>query len=91
MELFAAIQGQDLARARRVNERIYPVIQAFYAPPILDMHNRMKTCLQLLGRLDSPVVRPPLARLDDAEVAGLRVALIRAGMLSAVPKVAAIK
>src|SRR5438105_5395345 len=38
--LFEAVRNGDLARARAINERIYPLAQAFYAPPFLDMHNR---------------------------------------------------
>ena len=38
-------------RAQAINERMYPLQQAFYAPPFLDMHNRMKEALVLLGRL----------------------------------------
>ena len=49
--LFAAIQAEDLHRARQINARILPLTQAFYADPFLDMHNRMKECLVLLGRL----------------------------------------
>jgi 4-hydroxy-tetrahydrodipicolinate synthase len=33
------------------------------------MHNRMKEALVLLGRLDKAVVRPPLVKLTDAEIA----------------------
>jgi 4-hydroxy-tetrahydrodipicolinate synthase len=36
------------------------------------MHNRMKEALVLLGRQDGPaVVRPPLMKLTDAEIAGI--------------------
>ena len=38
-------------------------------PPFLDMHNRMKECLVLLGRLEKAVVRPPLMKLSEAEIA----------------------
>jgi 4-hydroxy-tetrahydrodipicolinate synthase len=78
--LFEAVQAKDLARAQALNERIYPLVQAFYAPPFLDMHNRMKECLVLLGRLDQAVVRPPLAKLDRAEIARLSQALAAAGV-----------
>ena len=37
--LFEAVQADDLARAKALNARIYPLVQAFYAPPFLDMHN----------------------------------------------------
>ncbi len=73
--LFEAIKAKDLAKAQAVNDRLYPVQQAFYAPPFLDMHNRMKECLVMLGRLKRAVVRPPLMKLSDAELARLKAAL----------------
>lgn len=78
--LFEAVQAKDLARAQAVNDRIVPLTQAFYAPPFLDMHNRMKECLVLLGRLDKAVVRPPLMKLSDAEIERLDEALKQAGI-----------
>ena len=79
--MFNAIRAGDLAQARSVNERYNPVVQGVYSPPFLDMHNRMKECLVLLGRLPRAVVRPPLMKLPDAQIADLRVRLERAGML----------
>ncbi len=73
--LFEAVQADDLARAKALNARTYPLVQAFYAPPFLDMHNRMKEALVMLGRLERAVVRPPLMKLSDAELARLRSAL----------------
>lgn len=73
--LFEAVQADDLARAKALNARIYPMVQAFYAPPFLDMHNRMKEALVMLGRLERAVVRPPLMKLSDAELARLRKAI----------------
>ena len=81
--LFEAVRRQDLAGAQRVNDRIYPLAQAFYAPPFLDMHNRMKECLRLLGRIDRAVVRPPLVKLSAEEIERLAAALRQAGLLSA--------
>jgi 4-hydroxy-tetrahydrodipicolinate synthase len=78
--LFEAVRAKDLARAQRINDRLYPVQQAFYAPPFLDMHNRMKECLVMLGRLDRAVVRPPLVKLPQVEIARLKVALEQAGI-----------
>ena len=62
--LWQAVQANDLARARAINDRIYPLAQAFYAAPALDMHNRMKECLVMLGRMERAVVRPPLVRIE---------------------------
>lgn len=78
--LFAAVQAKDLGAAQRINDRLYPLQQAFYAPPFLDMHNRMKECLVMLGRLERAVVRPPLMKLSDGELARLRQALATAGI-----------
>ena len=80
VELFQAIQHNDLVRARAVNDRIYPLAQAFYAPPFLDMHNRMKETLVLLGRLPRAVVRPPLLKLSNVEIDRLRTALEQSGL-----------
>jgi 4-hydroxy-tetrahydrodipicolinate synthase len=78
--LFRAVQAGDLKAAQAVNDRIYPLSQVFYAPPFLDMHNRMKEALVLLGRLDKAVVRPPLMKIGDAEIARIKTALDQAGI-----------
>src|ERR1700761_8993691 len=80
--LFQAVQTNDLAEARRLNDRIYPLARVFYADPWADMHNRMKEALVLLGRLPRAVVRPPLVKLGRAEIDRIRVALVEAGLLS---------
>ena len=79
--LFRAVQANDLAEARRLNDRIYPTAEVFYADPFVDMHNRMKEALVLLGKQSRAVVRPPLAKLSDAEIARIRAALVKAGLL----------
>ena len=79
--LFQAVRANDLAEARRINDRIYPIARAFYAQPWIDMHNRMKEELVLLGRMHRAVVRPPLVKLAAAEIDGIRAALFEAGLL----------
>ncbi len=78
--LFQAVRAGDLKKAQALNDRIYPLAQAFYAAPFLDMHNRMKEALVILGRLDKAVVRPPLMKLSDAEITRLADALRQAGV-----------
>jgi 4-hydroxy-tetrahydrodipicolinate synthase len=80
VDLFNAMQRDDLAMARAINDRIYPLAQAFYRAPFLDMHNRMKECLVLLGRLDQAIVRPPLQKLEADEIAKLKQALVAADL-----------
>ena len=84
-EMFAQVQQGDLEAARKIHDRLDPLVRAFYAPPFLDMHNRMKEALAMLGRIERAVVRPPLCPIGDAERAGIRAALTTAGLLPAVP------
>ncbi len=79
--LFRAVQENDLAEAKRLNDRIEPTARVFYADSFVDMHNRMKEALVLLGKLPRAVVRPPLVKLERAEIAAIRQALIEAGLL----------
>jgi 4-hydroxy-tetrahydrodipicolinate synthase len=81
-ELFALVQKGDLEGARRLNDRLEPLVRVFYAPPFVDMHNRMKEALVLLGRIPAAHVRPPLTPVSDAERAQIRRALEASGLLS---------
>ena len=79
-ELFAHVQKGDLAASRKVNDRLEPLIRVFYAQPLLDMHNRMKEALAILGRINEAVVRPPLQPIGEAEREKIRLALNEAGI-----------
>jgi 4-hydroxy-tetrahydrodipicolinate synthase len=85
-QLFLAVRRNDLAEAKRLNDRIYPSARVFYAEPWADMHNRMKEALVLMGRLPRAVVRPPLVKLGRAEIERIRAALVEAGLLDAAGK-----
>jgi 4-hydroxy-tetrahydrodipicolinate synthase len=80
-KLFRAVRANDLQTARALNERIWPTAEVFYAEPWVDMHNRMKEALVMLGRLPRAVVRPPLVKISDAERERVRQALVAAGLL----------
>ena len=74
--LFRAVEAKDLELAQEVADRIFHTTQIFYCDPFGDMHNRMKEALVLLGRLEGPaVVRPPLMKLTETEVASIAEAL----------------
>jgi 4-hydroxy-tetrahydrodipicolinate synthase len=81
VKLFRAVQANDLEEARRINDRIYPLARVFYDEPFVDMHNRMKEALVLLGKLPRAVVRPPLVKIAAAEVDRIRTALLEADLL----------
>ena len=80
-QLFRAVKGNDLEKARQIHVRITPTAEVFYAEPWVDMHNRMKEALVLLGKLPRAVVRPPLAKLPAEEIERIRAALMAAGLL----------
>jgi 4-hydroxy-tetrahydrodipicolinate synthase len=80
VEIFKAVKRGDLAGARRVADRMYPVVQVTYAEPFLDGHNRMKEALAILGRIDEAYVRPPLQRISDAEREKIRHVVTEAGL-----------
>ncbi len=78
--LWRAVRAGDLGAARALNERIRALAEVFYADPWVDMHNRMKEALVILGRLRCAAVRPPLVKLGAAEIARIGAALERAGV-----------
>jgi len=80
VELFAQVKKGDLSAARQVNDRLEPMVKVFYAPPFLDMHNRMKEALAILGRIGQAVVRPPLQPIGQDERERIRIALQKAGL-----------
>jgi 4-hydroxy-tetrahydrodipicolinate synthase len=86
-ELFAHVQRGDLDAARQVHDRLEPLVRVFYAPPFVDMHNRMKEALVILGRIERAVVRPPLQPISASERTQIGEALARAGLLDAVAAV----
>lgn len=81
MALFNAIQAKDLVKAQDLNNRIYSMTEVFYTEPWVDMHNRMKEALVLLGKLPRAVVRPPLTKITNEEIERIKNALIQAGLL----------
>jgi len=80
-QLFRAVRGNDLAKAKEINDRIWPTAEVFYSEPWVDMHNRMKEALVMLGKMPRAVVRPPLVKIPQAEIERVRKALVSAGLL----------
>lgn len=76
VELYRAMQGNDLIAARKAHERIYPLAKAIYgtAPGFL-ANARLKACLYLLGRFPDAAMRPPVAPLSAQEIQNLEAAL----------------
>ena len=80
-KLFRAVRSGEMTLAKELHDRITPTAEVFYAEPWVDMHNRMKEALVLLGKLPRAVVRPPLVKLPAQEIERIRLALVAAGLL----------
>ena len=78
--LAEAVWRSDLATARQVSDRLFPLTQVFYRPG-QDAHTRMKYALKKLGRFQHDVVRPPRQPVDAADRAAIDRALGLAGLL----------
>ena len=80
-QLFAAVQRQDMAACAQLHKRITFTADVFYARPWIDMHNRMKEALVMMGRFPRAVVRPPLVPILADERSRIRHAMQAAGLL----------
>ena len=72
VKLFNAIKRNNLEKAKAINDKIFPLVQLFYKPPFLDMHNRMKETLVILKAMEKAIVRPPLMKLPKNEIEELK-------------------
>ena len=45
------LKNNNLEEAKDINDKIFPLVQLFYKPPFLDMHNRMKETLVILNAI----------------------------------------
>ena len=82
-QLFQAVQKNDLSLAKKLHKRIAFTADVFYANPWVDMHNRMKEALVIMGKIPRAVVRPPLMKISESEILKIKVALKNAGLLEA--------
>jgi 4-hydroxy-tetrahydrodipicolinate synthase len=81
VRLWRAVRNNELAAATSINDQMWPITDVFYSDPLLDMHNRMKEALVMLGRQSNAYVRPPLMKLAGGEIARIRQGLIEGGLL----------
>lgn len=82
VELQAAAEAGDAAKARELGARIQRLADVVFAPPVADYRARTKEALAMMGIIPSAVTRPPLLPIDDAGRARVRAALVTAGLLA---------
>ena len=68
-------------QARSIMERLTPLVDAIFAPPVRNYRARAKAALVMQGILDRETVRPPLLPISDAERKRIRAAMVYAGEL----------
>ena len=72
IDLWRATEARDLDRMRAVSDALYPVVRTIYgAPPLMDMHTRIKAGLAHLGVIESARPRPPLLPVSDETAAAV--------------------
>ena len=77
-----AVRRCDFAQAQALSQRLQPLADMVFGPPVTDYRARTKEALVMLGVLENATVRAPLLAITDSERAVLRTALQRAGLLS---------
>jgi len=77
-----AVQRGDIAQARELGQRLQPLADVIFAPPVTDYRARTKEALKMLGILENTTVRAPLLPIAEAECETIRRALQYAGLLS---------
>ena len=78
--LEAVLRG-DIAQARELGNRLQPLADIIFAPPVTDYRARTKEALKMLGILENTTLRPPLLPISEAEHETIRRALQNAGLL----------
>lgn len=81
--MLTAVKRGDIDGARALGDRLQPLANVVFAPPVTDYRARTKEALKLLGVLETTIVRPPLLPLSETERAIVRQALKRAELLKA--------
>jgi 4-hydroxy-tetrahydrodipicolinate synthase len=78
--MFAHTRQGRWNEARAIWERILPLEEVVYGSPVRDYRARTKVALELLGVIDSTVMRPPLLPVGEEATGAIRDALIAAGL-----------
>ena len=66
VEMYRLTRAARWDEARAIWERILPLEEAVYAPPVRDYRARTKAALRHLGVIESTVMRPPLSPASAA-------------------------
>jgi 4-hydroxy-tetrahydrodipicolinate synthase len=83
VEMYRLTREERWTEARAIWERILPLEEAVYGPPVRDYRARTKVALRELGVIETTVMRPPLTGVSDESAAAVRAALRAADLIPA--------
>jgi 4-hydroxy-tetrahydrodipicolinate synthase len=81
VDMYRAIQANDLRCAQQVDARLSTVIRLLFQRPMLKMASRVKLALQLKGVIASAQTRLPVPTLSTSERLEIETAMRVAGLL----------
>ena len=85
IDLWRAAQAHDLAAMRAASDRLYPIVRTIYgAPPLIDMHTRIKVGLKKLGLIENAAPRLPLMPVLPEIVSQVEKAIETSGLAAQV-------
>jgi 4-hydroxy-tetrahydrodipicolinate synthase len=81
IDLWQASEAKNIDAMRAASDRLYPVVRSIYAaPPLIDMHTRIKIGLKKLGIIADASPRPPLMSVLPDVAADVERAVEIAGL-----------
>lgn len=89
VEMFQAVQARDYDKAAAIDQRLAPLMQTIFDPPIRDYRGRIKAGLCELGQFPNARVREPLLPVTEREAGAVRDGLVHAGLMPAAAAVSA--
>ncbi|RLE77166.1 MAG: hypothetical protein DRJ56_02895 [Thermoprotei archaeon] len=81
VEMFDLVKRRRYEEAWEIYERLKPLADAIFAPPVRNYRARLKEALAALGVIEHTYVRPPLLPISEEEREAVRRALREAGLL----------
>jgi len=81
VEMFEKVKDKKYDEAWEIYERIRPLADVIFAPPVRNYRARLKEALVMLGVIEHSYVRPPLLPISDEERKIIRKTLKEAGIL----------
>jgi len=80
VEMYEYIRKKKYEDAMEIWNRLLPLVDAVFAPPIRDYRARVKAILAFQGIIENAHVRPPLLDINRDELEKLKQAMVKTGL-----------